>query len=125
MNAGRRFFLSSLAIAFAETTSLYAEPQRHGSPARIPQGSDGGVSGGPQDTVGDIPAAPVPDPTARLQESQKNLRRDADHLFELAKDLKEEVDKTEQTSVLSLALIKKAEEVEKLAHHIKDLVRAA
>jgi hypothetical protein len=125
MNAGRRFFLSSLVVAFAGTTSLFAGPQRRGTPARIPQGSDGGVFGGPQDRVGDIPAAPAPDPTARLQESQKNLRKDADRLFELAKDLKEEVDKTEQTSVLSLALVKKAEEVEKLAHHIKDLVRAA
>jgi DNA-binding MltR family transcriptional regulator len=74
---------------------------------------------------GDGPTLPVPDPRAQLKENQKNLRQDADHLLQLAKELKDEAEKTEQTDVLSLSLVKKAEEVEKLARHIKDLARAS
>jgi hypothetical protein len=46
-------------------------------------------------------------------------------LVQLARELKDEADKTEQTDVLSLSLVHKAEEVEKLARQIKDLIRAA
>jgi len=45
--------------------------------------------------------------------------------LQLAQELKGEADKTEQTSVLSLSLVHKAEEVEKLAKQIKGLARAA
>jgi hypothetical protein len=61
----------------------------------------------------------------QLQESQKNLRRIADRLLELAKKLKDEADKTEETSVLSLSLVHMGEEIEKFARQIKDLVQAA
>jgi hypothetical protein len=39
--------------------------------------------------------------------------------------LKDEAYKTEQTDVLSLSLVHRAEEVEKLAKQIKDLVRGS
>jgi len=51
------------------------------------------------------------------------LRRDVERLVQLAKDLKDESDKTSETDVLSLSLVKKAEEIEKLAHQIKDRIR--
>jgi hypothetical protein len=121
MKTGRRFFISSVTAALAGMNALSALAQRRGVP-RIPQGPDS-----PSTMPDGGPLAPQPpaDPTPRLKESQKNLRKDADHLLELAKDLKEEADKTEQTDVLSLSLIKKSEEIEKLAHHIKDLVKSA
>ena len=122
MKTGRRFFISSFAVALAGTKSLFAEPQRRQPPVPYPQVPGAAGSGRIDENA---PPAPPPDPTARLKESQKNLRRDVDHLLELAKDLKEEADKTEQTNVLSVSLVKKSEEIEKLAHHIKDLVRAA
>jgi hypothetical protein len=46
-------------------------------------------------------------------------------LLQLAKDLKEESDKTPETDVLSLSLVKKAEDIEKLAHQIKDRIRSS
>lgn len=46
-------------------------------------------------------------------------------MLELVQDLKFEADKTEQTDVRSFSLVKKAEAVEKLAHRITQLVRAA
>jgi len=56
------------------------------------------------------------------QERQAQLKRDTEQLFKLATDLKEEVDKSNE-NLLSLEVIKKAEEIERLAHNIKDKMK--
>lgn len=55
-----------------------------------------------------------------LEERQKNIKKDVEKLYDLASQLKSEVEKTDSTTVLSLAMLKKAEEIEKLARQIKD-----
>jgi hypothetical protein len=55
-----------------------------------------------------------------LEERQKNIKKEVEKLYELAAQLKTEVEKTDATSVLSLAMLRKAEEIEKLAKQIKD-----
>ena len=72
-----------------------------------------------------FPLPPGADPKAHLKEDQKALRRDVDRLLQLAKDLKDESDKTPETDVLSLSLVKKAEDIEKLARQIRDRIRAS
>jgi hypothetical protein len=57
---------------------------------------------------------------AILEQHQKDIKKDVDRLYDLAKELKTEVEKTDATAVLSLAMVKKAEEIEKLAKQIKD-----
>ncbi len=57
------------------------------------------------------------------QERQAALKRDTDKLLKLATELKESVDKTNE-SVLSLEVVKKAEEIEKLAHSVKEKMKA-
>jgi predicted nucleic acid-binding Zn-ribbon protein len=57
------------------------------------------------------------------QERQAALKRDTDKLLKLATELKDYVDKTNQ-SVLSLEVVKKAEEIEKLAHSVKEKMKA-
>ena len=52
------------------------------------------------------------------QERQADLKRDTEKLLKLATELKEYVDKTNE-NVLSLNVLKKAEEIEKLAHSVK------
>jgi hypothetical protein len=52
------------------------------------------------------------------EERQAQLKRDTDKLFQLSTELKQYVDKTNE-NVLSLDVIKKAEEIEKLAHSVK------
>jgi len=107
-----------VAVLAAAKSSLALQQQ----PAQFPRPP--GVPGaGPNPFPGDEPPR-APDPKEQLKENQKNLRRDVDRLLELAQELKTESDKTEQTSVLSLSLIHKAEEVEKLARQIKSLARA-
>jgi hypothetical protein len=60
---------------------------------------------------------------AMLEERQKSIKKDVEKLYDLAAQLKAEVEKTDSTTVLSLAMLKKAEEIEKLARQIKDRAR--
>jgi len=55
-----------------------------------------------------------------LEENQKDIKKNIEKLYELASQLKEQVEKTDATTVLSLAMVKKAEEIEKLARQIKE-----
>jgi hypothetical protein len=56
------------------------------------------------------------------QERQVSLKKDTDKLLKLATELKESVDKTNENT-LSMDVIKKAEEIEKLAHSVKDKMK--
>jgi hypothetical protein len=57
-------------------------------------------------------------------ERQAALKADTEKLLKLATELKQSVDKT-SASVLSLDVVKKAEEIEKLAHSVKDKMKAS
>jgi hypothetical protein len=57
------------------------------------------------------------------QERQAALRRDTEKLFKLATELKDYVDKTNE-NVLSFEVVKKAEEIEKLARSVKEKMKA-
>lgn len=57
---------------------------------------------------------------ALLEQRQKDIKKDIEKLFDLATQLKNEVDKTDATTTLSLAMVRRAEEIEKLARQIKD-----
>ena len=48
------------------------------------------------------------------------MKKKVEQLYQLAKELKDEVEKTDSTKVLSLNLVKKTEEIEKLAHDIRN-----
>jgi len=55
-----------------------------------------------------------------LEQNQKEIKKEIEKLYDLATQLKEEIEKTDSSTVLSLSLVKKAEEVEKLARQIKE-----
>jgi hypothetical protein len=55
-------------------------------------------------------------------ERQAALRKDTEKLLKLAEELKTSVDKSSD-SVLSLDVVRKAEQIEKLAHSVKDKMR--
>jgi hypothetical protein len=57
---------------------------------------------------------------ALLEQRQKDIKKDIEKLFDLATQLKTEVEKTDATTTLSLAMVRRAEEIEKLARQIKD-----
>ena len=70
----------------------------------------------------DSPNSPNPPNATKaiLEERQKSIKKEVEKLYDLASELKTEVEKTDSTTVLSLAMLKKADEIEKLAKQIKD-----
>lgn len=60
---------------------------------------------------------------AALEENERGIKKKVEKLFQLASELRDEVDKTDSVKVLSLAMVKKAEEIEKLAKDIKAKAR--
>jgi hypothetical protein len=56
------------------------------------------------------------------EERQAALKRDTEKLVKLSTELKEYVDKSNE-NLLSVAVIKKAEEIEKLAHSVKEKMK--
>lgn len=58
----------------------------------------------------------------RNDDRQKRLVEDTNKLLSLAKELKEEVDKTD-ADTLSVDVVKKAGQIEKLAKSVKDRMR--
>ncbi|MFY9561967.1 MAG: hypothetical protein WAQ52_17170 [Terriglobales bacterium] len=59
-----------------------------------------------------------------FRERQLALRRDTEKLLSLAAELKQNVDKT-SPNILSMDVIKKAQEIEKLAKSVKDKMKDA
>jgi hypothetical protein len=72
----------------------------------------------PEDSAHGLPAGASK--KAVLEQHQKDIKKDIEKLYDLATQLKTEVEKTDSTSVLSIGMVKKAEEIEKLAKQIKD-----
>jgi len=58
----------------------------------------------------------------RFEEHQKQLKADTDKLVALSTALKEQVDSANK-DVLSLDMLKKAEQIEKLARSVKERIK--
>lgn len=56
------------------------------------------------------------------EQRQEQLKRDTENLYKLATELKQYVDKSNQNT-LSVDVIRKAEEIERLAHSIRDKMK--
>lgn len=51
---------------------------------------------------------------------ERQLRTDVEKLYQLALELKQQVEATDLNSVLSLGMVKKAQQIEKLAKQVKE-----
>jgi flagellar motility protein MotE (MotC chaperone) len=60
---------------------------------------------------------------ARNKEREQQLKDDTDRLLKLATELKQYVDKTNE-NILSLEVLKKTDEIEKLAKSVRDKMKA-
>ena len=118
-----RNLLWSAVFAFGSISLAPAQQPAQGSPAQPPAAQP------PAAQAPAEPAAQVPAPAeatgdtakpADLQTpQQKQLAEDTAKLLILANELKAELDKSSKDT-LSLGVIKKAEQVEKLAHKVRD-----
>lgn len=110
----RRTFLGGLLTA-GVATGLAGKMA--GGQNQTPDASQ--QKGLPTDNAPETPLQPMN--KRILEENQKDIKKKVDKLFQLASELKDEVDKTDSSKVLSLNLVRKAEEIEKLAKDIKNL----
>lgn len=108
----RRTFLGTLLTA-GLATRLAGEPARGQNP-QLPQDPKNAP-----DAKSENPLAP-PAEKRMLEENEKDIKKKVEKLYDLATELKAEVDKTDSSKVLSLNLVRKAEEIEKLARDIKN-----
>ncbi len=62
-------------------------------------------------------------PADRLKMNQAQIRKSSERLAEMVGELQKDLEANDTTNVLSLGVIRKAEEIEKLAREIRTLVR--
>jgi len=129
MEANRRNFLTS-AVPVALAIPL-------GSLVALVKAQSGRPTLPPQDPMNPRPSMPPPpddpfhveppkiDPKQVLIRNKREIQEGTQKLFLLAGELKEQVNKTDSAAVLSLPLVQKAEEIEKLAKQIKNLARGS
>ena len=77
----------------------------------------------------DPSAPPALDPPSRVNpkaiemENQKELRANVAKLYDMVVELRDQVEKTDANSTLSIPVMKKAQQIEKLAKQIKNLAK--
>jgi peptidoglycan hydrolase CwlO-like protein len=57
------------------------------------------------------------------KQNQEEIKSDVSRLYEMVSELKEQVEHTDANSTLSLSVVKKAQQIEKLAKQIKELAK--
>lgn len=109
---GAAGFLAVEPLVAALQSPGRASPQAH----PYPNGRDPNVP----------PAMDEPrvlDPRAIELQNHKKLRSDVAKLYEMVSDFREQLEKTDENSTLAVPLVKKAQQIEKLAKQIKNLTR--
>ncbi len=119
----------TLGVA-AVALSGFLPAMRTGTAQQIPSGSLPSAQGQPHDPIGGD--STIDSEEARMREQQrvkamaddreKHLLADTARLVQLSTELKDEVDKSGKF-VTSVTAIRKAEEIEKLAHSVRDRMK--
>jgi hypothetical protein len=118
-----RFKSFALSILLLLITLVLSPPSFSQNPIQIPHPNPN--MGPPTDAHEDEERAKIEKDMAKRanRERQAQLQRDTANLLKLANELKQYVDKTNENT-LSLDVVKKAEEIEKLAHSVKEKMKA-
>jgi hypothetical protein len=104
-----------LVAGVAATPALYFAAQRPPQPIASPNAPD---SSYPQGMNG--PGIKDPDAKTLDQQNQLEVKAQVEKLYALVFELREQMKQTDGKSTLSLAVVKKAQQIEKLAKEIKD-----
>ena len=109
----------SLCLLFAISSNAQVPSPRQGGPPAPPGRGDSPTTGDGDENQERL----ARDMAKKANQSrQALLKADTDRLLKLAVELKDSVDKSSE-NVLSLDVVKKAEEIEKLAHSVKDKMK--
>jgi len=117
MYRSRRAFLVAAMTGLA-TTALGQQQQQQPPPPPFRPPTRGSF---PNDPV-TLPEVPKPD-RRTLKANQQTIKKDVARMTELVQQLQDGLDADDTKDVLSLDVLKKCEEIEKLAKQVRDLVR--
>ena len=110
MESRRRFLTTAIAVGVpAGILALVPSAQAR---ARRPQNP-------PQQQKDEDTRPPKVDPKLILEANQKEIKKNVERLYDLASELRAEVEKTDSVQVLSIAMLRKTDEIEKLAREIR------
>jgi hypothetical protein len=125
MDQKRRSFLgSAVPLALGAALAAFARRTRAQDAPTRPMGQNRSRSAAePFPESSGASTMPKPDPKQILRQNKKQIQEDVEKLYKLAGELKDQVAKTDSENVLSLPLVQKAEQIEKLAKQIKNLAR--
>jgi hypothetical protein len=119
MSHSRRGFLGA-AVTFVAASAFGAQiqvgqgQQQNGPQPQVPRFPDGSAR---------FPPSRKPDPRAILKENQQEIKKDVARLTEAVAELQKSLDESDTKEVLSLDVVHKTDEIEKLAKQIRSLVR--
>jgi hypothetical protein len=118
----RNFLTAMIPVALGIPFALFSDGRLLNAHMQRPTPPQG--SGGPpvHDPMSDTPTIK---PKDILKQNQQQIHDDVEKLYKLASELKDEVEKTDATNTLSLPMVQKAEQIEKLAKQVKNLTRGA
>jgi hypothetical protein len=118
-----RVSLTGLSLLLIASAATAAVAQSSAMPGPVGDASVSG-HGGQQDSdsISSSPRLMESLEARRNVDRQKQLEADTEKLFLLAQQLKDEVAKSNKDE-LSIAVVKKSEEIEKLARSVKDKMR--
>ncbi len=109
MESRRKFLATTIAVGVP--AGILALLPRAQTRAPRPQN--------PQQPKDDDSNASKIDPKLILEANQKEIKKSVERLYDLASELKAEVEKTDSVHVLSVAMLRKTDEIEKLAREIR------
>jgi hypothetical protein len=115
MSHSRRGFLGAAATLVA--ASAFGAQQQMGQQSPQPA-----VPNLPEDSVSRIPPR-KPDPRAILKQNQQDIKKDVARLTEVVAELQKSLDDSDTREVLSLDVVHKTDEIERLAKQIRSLVK--
>jgi hypothetical protein len=122
MRKTRRAFLLAVAAAGCLVArNGFSFPQAPKKPIPFPTPPEGAETQNPA-----AGQAKPEQQTARriaLQKNEKEFRSGVDRLYQLASELKQEVEKLPTSEIFSVQMFKKTEEIEKLAKQLKAKAR--
>jgi hypothetical protein len=122
MYNSRRTFLS-VAVSIAAAAASGAAQSPMPNSGRMPPYEPNPASRRP---FGAEPAEPAPraNPKEILRANQEDIKKDVARLTQLVSELQKGLDESDMKDVLSLDVIHKTEEIEKLAKQIRGLIRS-
>ena len=115
----------SLFITFVSAAGVLAASPFLLSPQTIrPVPSPNAPNPNSPHRIGDPEPTTGTDPKMIDKQNQAEIRLEVQKLSDLVSELKEQIDKSDANSTLSISVVKKAQQIEKLAKQIKDRAKS-